>query len=256
MVTRWMNLPGTLTLLALIAGWEALVRSGAVQFDYLPAPSAILVAAGALLASGQLIGDAVHTVIAALSGWLIACGLGIALGVALGLSRPMRRYSMASVEVLRPLPGIAFAPVAILIFGFSIQTELLIIVYPTVWPVLINTIGGVASVGARLNDVGRTLQLGRMQTVRKIVLPAALPTILVGARLSLGLALVMAIIAEMVGNPAGLGYAVVREQQALQPENMFAYVIFIGLLGIALNASLVALTGAALPGGLTRRRAA
>jgi ABC-type nitrate/sulfonate/bicarbonate transport system permease component len=95
------------------------------------------------------------------------------------------------------------------------------------------------SVGTQLYDVGRTLRLSRARTLIKVILPAAAPAIVVGCRLSLGLNLVMAIIAEMLANPHGLGYAVVSELQAMQPQRMFAYVFFIGLLAIALNGALI-----------------
>jgi ABC-type nitrate/sulfonate/bicarbonate transport system permease component len=168
----------------------------------------------------------------------------------------MRRYSLASIEVLRPMPGIAFVPVALLLFGFSLQTELIIIILPALWPVLINTMGGVTGIHARLFEVGRTFRLPRTAIIRKILMPAALPAILVGARISMTLALVLAVIAEMVGNPNGLGYAVVREQQALQPEKMFANVLVIGVIGIILNAALVAAVAAFFPAASGRLREA
>src|SRR6516162_8868161 len=91
-----------------------------------------------------------------------------------------RRWSLATIEVLRPMPAIAFVPVALLLFGFSIEMELMVIILPSLWPVLINTMGGVTGVHARLADVSRTLQLSRIAMLCKVMLPAALPTILVG----------------------------------------------------------------------------
>ena len=96
-----------------------------------------------------------------LIGWGVAGVLGIGLGLLLGFSGFARRYGMASVEVLRPMPGIAFLPLALLIFNFSLETELAIIIYPALWPIMINTMGGVIDVAARLHDVGRTLRLTR-----------------------------------------------------------------------------------------------
>jgi sulfonate transport system permease protein len=107
--------------------------------------------------------------------------------------------------------------------------------------------GGMTGVHARLADVSRTLQLSRAAMLCKVMLPAALPAVLVGARLSLTLALVLAVLAEMVGNPTGLGYAVVTQQQALRPDLMFAYVAVIGLLGLALNALLAAVIAVSFP---------
>ena len=87
-----------------------------------------------------------------------------------------------------------------------------------------------------------------------MLVPAAVPSILVGLRLGLGVALVMAIIAEMIGNPQGLGHAIIRDMQAFQPERMFADVLVVGMLGIALNATLLAVSRWALPGHFLRAR--
>lgn len=243
-----LNLPGLALIAALLAAWEIAIRSGAVAFDYLPAPSAIAAAGWRLIVSGQLETNAAHTLGSVLAGWLLASAIGIALGLLLGLSAGARRYVQASLEILRPLPGIAFLPVALLIFNFSLTTELVVMVYASTWPVLINTLGGVMGVPVRLHDVGRTLRLSRAAVLVKVVLPAAAPAIIVGCRLSMGLSLVMAIVAEMLGNPHGLGYAVMSELQAMQPERMFAYVLFIGILAIVLNSGLLRLSRWALHG--------
>jgi ABC-type nitrate/sulfonate/bicarbonate transport system permease component len=132
----------------------------------------------------------------------------------------------------------------------------MVIILPALWPVLINTMGAVLGVHARLFEVGRTFRLSRAEILRKIMLPAALPGVLVGARLSMTLALVLAIVAEMVGNPAGLGYAVVREQQAMRPELVFAYVVVIGALGVILNAALTGAVAVLFPAASGRLREA
>jgi ABC-type nitrate/sulfonate/bicarbonate transport system permease component len=242
------NLPGTLTIVAIGIAWELAVRSGAIAFDYLPPPSAILAAWGDLIVSGEMLANTVHTLRSVLIGWFIANAIGIGIGLTLGFSGFARRYFQASLEVLRPLPAIAFLPLALLLFNFSLTTELVLIVYASVWPVLINTMVGVMSVSARLYDVCQTLRLSRAHTLFKVIMPAAAPSIVVGSRLSMGLTLVMAIIAEMLANPHGLGYAVVSQLQAMQPQRMFAYVFFIGLLAIALNSAVLWLSRQLLRG--------
>jgi sulfonate transport system permease protein len=234
-----LNIPGIVTFVCCAALWELAIRSGLVVFEYLPAPSTIAGGLLELARSGQLMDDTLHTLRAVALGWGIALALGITLGLLLGFSKLARTWLLASIEVLRPMPGIALVPVALLLFGFSIETELVVIVLPALWPILINTMGGTMGVPARLYDVGQTLRLPRADIVRKILFPAALPAILVGARIGLGLALVLAIVAEMVGNPQGLGYGIVREQQAMRPDLMFAYTVTVGVLGIALNAAMV-----------------
>lgn len=232
------NGAGLATVAALAGLWEAAVSSGLVDYEFLPAPSAIIRAGVDLAASGVLISNLVHTLTVTLVGWVAAGVLGIGLGLLLGLSRTAYRYSITSFEVTRAIPPITFVPAALLIFGFSARMELVIVVYAGVWPLLINTIGGVREVSAELVDVARTLRLPRMDAILKVVLPAAMPAVVVGLRLSLSLCLVLAVVAEMIGNPAGLGHGLVRARLAIQPAQMFAYVLTIGLLGVSLNGAL------------------
>jgi sulfonate transport system permease protein len=242
-----LHLAGLATLTACGLAWESAVRTRMLDFQYLPAPSAVIQGAAELAATGELADTTLQTLEPVLLGWAISVAVGVPFGLALGTSPILRRWSLATIEVLRPMPAIALVPVALLLFGFSIKTELMVIIIPCLWPVLINTMGAMSGVHPRLADVGRTLQLSRAAALCKVMLPAAMPGILVGVRLSQTLALVLAVLAEMVGNPAGLGYAVVTQQQALRPDLMFAYVAVIGLLGLVLNALLAAIIAVAFP---------
>jgi len=241
------NWPGAAVLVFVGLAWEAAVRSGLLEYEYLPAPSAIALGLSELAGEGILAPDITHTLISVAIGWTAATVLGISLGFLLGLSATARRYSLASIEVLRPMPGVAFAPVGLLLFGFSLKTEMVVTILPVLWPVLVNTMAGVIGVHQRLYDVGRTFRLGRRDTILRIILPAAMPLIIVGARIGLGLALILAVVAEMVGNPEGLGYGIVREQQALRPDLMFAYIVTVGFIGIVLNAGMLARAEALFP---------
>jgi sulfonate transport system permease protein len=245
--TGHVNVPGLVTMAVLVALWEFLIRSGIVEFEFLPAPSGIANALGSLVVSGDLFAGTLHTLRSALVGWAMASVMGIALGLWLGLSEAAWRYSMASIEIMRAIPPISLVPVALLVFGFSLRMELVLIVYVGAWTVLVNTIDGVRSVRSELLDVARMLRMSNAATIRKLILPAAMASIIVGLRLALSLALVLAVVAEMIGNPAGLGSAVVRAQQALQPEQMFAYVVSIGVLGVGLNAALRHASARAFP---------
>jgi ABC-type nitrate/sulfonate/bicarbonate transport system permease component len=235
---RRVNYLGLLTMVGVVGAWELLVRSGTLEYEFLPAPSAIAGGAQRLLASGDMARNVLHTLQVTLLGWLAASTLGIGLGLLLGLSETTWRWSMASIEVMRAIPPVSLVPVALLVFGFSIRMELTIIVFVSAWPVLVNTIDGVRGVRAELLDVARMLHLPALTRIRRVVLPAAMPLVVVGLRLALSLSLVLAVVAEMIGNPHGLGNALVSAQQALQPEEMFAYVFAIGLLGVGLNSAL------------------
>jgi ABC-type nitrate/sulfonate/bicarbonate transport system permease component len=238
--TGRINAGGLVTLAALVGLWELLVGAGAVTAQYIVAPTEVVAAAGDLLASGELQEATLHTLTAVLIGWALALALGVVLGCAFGLLRAARNYGMATVDLLRSLPTIALVPPAVLVFGFSVRMEVAVITWAALWPILINTAGGIAQVPRELHDAAKTFRLSRVRTAVSVVIPAAMPSIVVGARLGMAVAVILAIVAEMAGNPAGLGYGMVFAQQAIQPADMFAYIVTIGLLGVVLNAALVA----------------
>ena len=244
---------GILVLVAFAGVWELLVRFSIAELRFLPAPTEIAVAAHGAIFGGELVGRTVHTVGVTLLGWSVASVVGLGLGIALGLSPTAYRYSMTSFEVTRAIPPITLVPAALLIFGFSLKMELVLVIFGGVWPVLVNTIGGIRSIKPELRDVATMLRLSRAATIQKLVLPAAFPSVVVGLRLALSLCLILAIVAEIVGNPAGLGNGLISARQAVQPALMFVYVVAAGLLGVVLNAALGAVARLLLPGGRALR---
>ena len=236
---RRANPLGLLTLAGLLLLWELAIATGLLTFNYLPRPSRIAAAFGELIETGELEENLRHTLSAALTGWALAGLAGTAVGVVLGLVRPAWRYSMASFEALRALPIVAFVPVAVLLLGFTLEMEILVAFYAALWPILLNTYAGMRNLDRRMVEVGRVMGLNPVRALWKLRLPAATPLIMVGLRLGLGVSLVLTLVSEMVGNPAGLGFALVQKGQSLQPEQMFAYVVVIGISGIVLNAVLM-----------------
>lgn len=228
--------------------WQWVVASGIVDFDYLPAPTEVAIALWEQLSSGTMVVAVGHTLGVALVASAIAIALGAILGSLLGSSRTARLFSLASVDFLRSVPAVALMPVALLLLGPRSETEILVAAYAALWPILINTLGGVRAMDPRLTEVARTLQIAPMDAMRKIVIPSAAPAILVGARLSIVTALVVTIIAEMMVNPKGIGWQLVSAQQALRPDVLFAYAVATGVLGLALNVVLVRGTRALMPG--------
>jgi sulfonate transport system permease protein len=243
-----LNPAGWLVIVTLVAGFQLLVDAGLLDYEYLPSPSETASAFGNLLEQGGLGTIVLETLSVTLIAAAIAIAIGVTLGAAIGLVAPVRAYSLASIDVLRTIPVVALMPVALLIWGPSLTTEVVVATYAAVWPILINTSGGVVAVHQRLRDVAAMLEFSRRRTLRTIVIPAAMPSILVGARLAIINALVIAIVAEMLVDPRGLGWALVQAQQGLQPAQMWAYVVLIGLIGLALNAALVRAVRLALPG--------
>lgn len=244
----WRPVAGFAAPVVVIAAWQILKIGGALPYDNVPAPSAVWTAGVGLLTSGELGANVAHTLVACLGGWALGSAVGLLLGLALGLSRLTWTYSMASVEVLRALPAISFVPIAVILLAQTVQMEIVITTWVAIWPVTISTMDGVRGVSPIHLDLARSLRLTRVQRIVKFAIPTALPKIVVALRLSLSAALVLAIVAEIVGNPDGIGYALVQQQQALQPAAMFAYILVTGLLGIALNYLLTWALGRLVPG--------
>jgi ABC-type nitrate/sulfonate/bicarbonate transport system permease component len=248
---RWLNVvnvPGLVLVVGLLALWQLVVATGMVSLTFLPPPTAIAEAFSELIASGQLLRDVSHTLSAALLGWLLGSGVGLILGTWLGVSIRSWRWGMASVDFLRSIPAITFVPVAALLLGFSLQMELMVTTYAALWPVVVSTIEGARKVSPLHLEVASTLHLSPRKTVLRVILPGAAASIVVGLRLALALALTLAVASEMVGNPRGVGYALILQQQALQPAAMFAYIITVGVLGLLLNWLLMVLVRVLMPG--------
>ncbi len=231
-----LNLPGLALIAIAIALWQLYASTVGARFDSIASSTAIFSAITELFVDGALLEQVGHTTSIALAGWIIASALGFTVGLLVGLSNTAWTYSLASLDVLRSIPSISFVPVAVLWFGFSVTTELVIVVYVSLWPMLLGTLNSVHSAHTGLLDVSRVFHLSKAASLLKVTLPAALPSILVSLRLSLTLSIALAVVAEMIGNPEGLGFAMVSAQQAMRPDRAFAYLVVIGVLGWAANA--------------------
>jgi NitT/TauT family transport system permease protein len=242
------NWPGFGFILGLLVAWEAAVRSGMLELRFLPAPSTIAVDFWSLLIAGKLIPDFLHTLLSSIQGWASGGALGVLIGLWLGFSTRSWQFSMSTIDFLRAIPAICFLPVAALLLGFSLEMELLVTSYAALWPTLVNTVEGVRRTSTMHKETGRMLQLSNGRQAFSIALPAAAGSIIVGLKLSLALALTLAVVSEMVGNPRGMGYSLVMAQQALQSGQMFAYIVLIGFTGVLLNWLFTLTTRLILPG--------
>jgi ABC-type nitrate/sulfonate/bicarbonate transport system permease component len=228
---------GALIPLALLAIWELSARTGALAYESLSSPSAIARAGLGAFVDGSLMRATWDTCEAALLGLAIGGVIGVLLGAILGLSRPAAHAAGPTFDALRAIPSVALMPVALLMFGWGLAMEVCVVAYACCWPIMIATAAAARGVDPRLIDVADALQLSFAARLRKIVLPAALARIAVGVRISLGIALVVAVTIEIAVNPRGLGYALVLAQQSLRPDLMFAQLLWLALIGFALNAA-------------------
>ncbi|KMO81413.1 hypothetical protein BST22_03900 [Mycolicibacterium chubuense] len=230
---------------SLIALWQLL--SWSLRFGYLPAPVDILAALPAEVRSGALLSAIAHTLGVALTASAVAGGVGTVAGLAFGSAPRVGRWATASIEAFRTVPAVTLIPATVLAFGPTRRAEILLATYAAVWPIVLNTAGAVRSVHPRQFDIAQTFHLSAYDTLRKIVIPAATPVWLVGARLSVILAFLVTVVAEMVITPAGLGGALAQSLNALAPERMWVYAISCGAVGLVLNLGLRNAVGAILP---------
>jgi ABC-type nitrate/sulfonate/bicarbonate transport system permease component len=229
---------GLVVPLVLVALAELGARAAGPSDSTAP-PSEVLVALVGALADGSLLAATRDTLLSAFGGLALGAGAGLVGGLALGLVRPLDRLMELSLELLRPIPSVAIIPIALIALGFGYRLEVAIVAFSCFWPVLILTRSAVRSVEPRLIEVARALRLSPLRAALKIVAPAAAPSLFVAFRLATGVALVVAVTVEIAVNPQGLGYEAMTASQALRPALMLADILWIGVVGYALNAALL-----------------
>lgn len=175
-----------------------------------------------------------------LGGWALAAVLGVAIGTALGRSRTGMDYVGPLFAFFRALPSPALLPVFILLFGIDDGMKLALIVFGSIWPVLLNTVDGVRSVDKVKTETARSFRTPRSQWLTMVVLPAALPKIFAGLRLSLAIAVILMVVSEMVGVTSGIGFQLRYAQTQFDFTSMWSWIVLLGVLGYGLNLALLA----------------
>jgi NitT/TauT family transport system permease protein len=222
--------------LALLEVWARAIH---LQSDSLASPSAVAAALAEALKDGSVLTATRDTLISAFAGLAIGGAVGLAFGIALGIFRIFDRLMEVTIEAIRPIPSIALLPIALIALGFGYRMEIVIVAFACLWPILILSRAAIGGIEPRLIEVSRALRLSPADRVRKIIIPAALPRIFLAFRLAAGIALIVAVTVEIAINPIGLGAAIMTAQQALRPDLMLAYLLWIGTVGYALNTGLL-----------------
>jgi ABC-type nitrate/sulfonate/bicarbonate transport system permease component len=207
--------------------------------DSIAPPSEVLAAFLDAVRDGSLVAATRDTLISAFGGLILGASLGLIFGLALGSLRTLDRLLELALELLRPIPSVAVIPIPLVALGFGYRLEIAIVAVACFWPLLILSRAAVRGIEPRLIEVARALRLSPLQEAIKIVAPAALPRIFLAFRLAAGISLVVAVTVEIAVNPQGLGYEAMVAGQALRPALMLANILWIGIVGYALNAALV-----------------
>jgi sulfonate transport system permease protein len=243
---RWVRPAlGLAVPLAAAVGWEAAVRTGLGDGRLVPPPSVILATLAELTRSGDLGRHAIATVMRVASGFALGVVAGTLLGAVTAYWRVARHLIDPTLQALRAIPSIAWVPLFILWFGIFEASKVILIAVGVFFPVYLGVLGAILSVDRKIVEVGRVFRLSGPAMVRRILLPAALPTYVVSLRAGLGLGWMFVVAAEIMGASEGLGYLLVDGQQLGKPAQIVAAIIAFAVLG-KLSDSVLAMAAAPL----------
>lgn len=220
---------GWLVPLFIVIVWQTAGALGWLNPILLPTPLDIWHEFVHLTSTGELIRHLGISSWRALLGFLLGGSLGLAAGIWVGFSYKAERLVDPSLQMLRTLPHLAIAPLFILWFGFGETSKILLIAKGSFFPLYVNTFLGIRSVDNRLFDVARVLQFSRWDLIRRLIVPASLPNIFLGIRLSIGVAWLGLVVAELMGSSSGIGY-IINDARSFS----WTTVVFVGIIVFAL----------------------
>ncbi len=236
-----MQLRGFALVVGLLALWELSVRSGVVRSESWPAVSTILQALGTGFKAdgwGEVFGSSLYRMAL---GFVLAALAGVVLGLALGASATLHRIAMPTLEILRVLPSPAIVPPLIFLLGVDDALKVTVIAIAAFFPILLNTIAGVKAVDPVHLLVARTFRVSRRRILLRVQLPSAMPFVFAGCRISLGIALIVTVVTEMIAGSEGVGYYIVSMQYAMRASEMYAAIVLLSAIGYLLNRLFLAL---------------
>ncbi|TKC90096.1 aliphatic sulfonate ABC transporter permease SsuC [Trinickia terrae] len=217
--------------LAILVAWELAAKSGTLSARILPEPLAVVKAAWSLIESGEMWTDVKVSTLRAVSGFAIGGGIGLALGLATGLFKPAETALDTTIQMIRNIPALAMIPLVILWFGIDEKAKLFLVALGVFFPVYVNTFHGIRSVDANLIEMAKSYGLRGFALYRHVILPGALPSILVGVRFAFGLMWVTLIVAETISAQSGIGYMTMNAREFLQTDVVVVGILLYAALG-------------------------
>lgn len=231
----------TAAIAAFLLLWEFAPRLGLINRTFLPPFSEIIVKGVEYSLAGKLLPQVLVSVGRAAGGFGLGVVTAIPVGVLLGWYRPLEAYFNPLLQLLRQTNPVSLFPAFILFFGIGYATNIAIIYWVVVWPILLGTVNGVRQADPALIKYARSVGLPDWRIFIKVVAPSAVPSIITGMRLAATYSFLMLVVSEMVGASSGLGYLIVNAQYLMSIHLLYVGVIVLALLGIASNWGLVAL---------------
>ncbi|MFZ6692751.1 aliphatic sulfonate ABC transporter permease SsuC [Undibacterium sp. SXout20W] len=222
--------PWTVPLILIIT-WQLAAQFGYLSSRILPEPLAVLKALWSLTISGEIFLHVKTSLWRAVSGFLVGSGLGLLLGLLTGTFRIAETLLDTTLQMIRNIPALALMPLVILWFGIDESAKLFLVSVGVFFPVYLNTFHGIRSVDKGLIEMARSYGLSGWSLYRDVILPGALPSILVGVRFVLGLVWVLLIVAETISAQAGIGYMTMNAREFLQTDVVLVGILLYALLG-------------------------
>jgi sulfonate transport system permease protein len=222
---------GLLVPVVLAIVWEAAVGAGIASGRLMPPPTRLFRTLWDLAATGELFRHVGATLARVAVGFALGVVAGTLIGALAGASRLSRELLDPTLQGLRAVPSIAWVPLFILWFGIFEQSKIILIAVGCFFPVYLGVLGAILSVDRKIVEVGRTFRLSPVALVRRILLPAILPTYVVSLRTGLGLGWMFVVAAEFMGASEGLGYLLVDGQQLGKPDQIIAAILTFAVLG-------------------------
>jgi sulfonate transport system permease protein len=217
--------------LILLVLWQASLNLGVFKAYQLPPPLQVLSAAGNLIERGLLQNHVLTTCLRVAAGFAIGASVALLLGTVVGLSRRVDQFFDPTLQAVRTVPTLAWAPLLILWLGIDEQPKLTLIAIGAFFPVYVNLVAGVRGVDRKLVEVGRIYDLSWTQIARRIVLPASLPNLLTGLRLGMSQAWLFVVVAEMMASTRGLGFMLTDSQNTARPDLIVLSMLMLAVLG-------------------------
>lgn len=218
--------------LALLALWEITAQVGLLDTRFFPPPTRIASQFVELVQSGELLVNTWVSLQRLFFGFLLGGIPALVLGLIMGLYRPIRAAIDPLIAATYPIPKSAVLPLILLIFGLGEMSKIVMVAIGVFFPVVINTIAGVLEIDKIYHDVSKNFGASRWQVFRTVALPGAMPLIMTGVKLGIGLGLILIAIAEMVGAKSGIGYMIWNAWQIFSVETMYVGILVISVLGV------------------------
>jgi NitT/TauT family transport system permease protein len=215
--------------------WELAARLAWIDTRFFPAPTSVIASFGGLIESGELWMHLWASLQRLFWGFLVGGIPALLLGIAMGLYRPIRAMIDPLISATYPIPKSAILPLILLIFGLGEASKIVMVALGVFYPVLINTMSGVVQIDKIYLDVGKNFKASRWQVFRTIALTGAMPSIMAGIKLGVGMGLILIAISEMIGAREGIGYMIWNAWQILTVETMYVGLTVIAVLGFAFN---------------------